>query len=252
MPQFPWLDPLPFFFPAGKTGCLLIHGFTGSPPEMRPLGEYLAQRDITVSGPLLAGHGTRPQDMAGVTWEDWYGSVETAYRDLRGCCDRVAVAGFSLGAVLALHLAAQQEVSALITLSPALQLKDWRSTLLPLLRLFLKQIAKPADPTVNDLTDPQAYKRFWSYDSYPVAGAYQLWRAQRAVRPELGRIRCPTLVIYSSGDTVIGAGSGPLIYGGVAATDKDMLVLHNSGHGIVVDSECQVVFERTYAWIVGH
>ena len=47
------LDPSPFFLPGGPTGVLLIHGFTGSPPEMRLVGNYLNQRGCTVSGPLL-------------------------------------------------------------------------------------------------------------------------------------------------------------------------------------------------------
>ncbi|HID86186.1 MAG TPA: carboxylesterase, partial [Anaerolineae bacterium] len=36
------LDLNPFFFEGGPTGCLLVHGFSGSPPEMRPMGEFLA------------------------------------------------------------------------------------------------------------------------------------------------------------------------------------------------------------------
>jgi carboxylesterase len=44
----------PFYFPGGKTGCLLVHGFTGSPKEMRWMGEYLAGQGYTVLGVRLA------------------------------------------------------------------------------------------------------------------------------------------------------------------------------------------------------
>jgi carboxylesterase len=162
----------------------------------------------------------------------------------------VFVAGFSLGALLALHLAAENELDGLIVLSPALELKDARSRLLPWLRFFVRSIPKQPDPRQGDLTDPDAYRRFWSYDSYPTWGAYQLLLAQRAARADLGRIRCPTLVIYASGDTVIGARSGPTIYEGVAAAEKEMLVLRNSGHGIVADTECETVFEKVYRWVI--
>jgi carboxylesterase len=47
-----------FFFEGGDTGCLLIHGFTGTPQNIRPLGDFLARRGLTVLAPRLHGHGT--------------------------------------------------------------------------------------------------------------------------------------------------------------------------------------------------
>src|SRR5947209_8437141 len=34
----------PFLYEAGEVGCLLVHGFTSTPFEMRGLGRYLAER----------------------------------------------------------------------------------------------------------------------------------------------------------------------------------------------------------------
>lgn len=250
MPQFPWLDPAPFFLPGGPVGCLLIHGFTGSPPEMRPMGQYLAERGVTVSGPLLAGHGTTPEDMARTTWQDWYASTETAYQKLEQQCAKVFVGGFSLGSLLALHLAAHHEMAGLVLMSPALQPRDWRMKFVPLLRHFIKFVPKDTDPQHSDLTDPEAYKRFWSYDAYPVAAAYQLFLLVKLVRSELARIRLPTLVIYATGDMSIAPQSGPVTYNRIAAQDKQLLVLHNSGHGLVVDSECKFVFRKAHEWMM--
>ncbi|MBC7233624.1 MAG: alpha/beta fold hydrolase [Chloroflexi bacterium] len=250
MPQFPWLDPSPFSFPGGQVGCLLIHGFTGAPPEMRPMGEYLAQRGVTVSCPLLAGHGTTHEDLARTTWQDWYASVEAAFVELQKQCTEVFVAGFSLGSLLALHLATQHELDGIVLLAPALQLRDWRMRLIPVLRYFLKETVKDTDPQHSDLTDPEAYKRFWSYDIVPVPAIYQLYRLQRVVRAELGRIRTPALVIYSTRDMAIAPQSGPTVYKRLGSEDKELLVLHHSGHGLVVDSECQLVFQKVYEWII--
>ncbi|MBI1854527.1 MAG: carboxylesterase, partial [Chloroflexi bacterium] len=58
----------PFFLPGSKTGCLLIHGFTGAPKEMRWMGEYLADKGYSVLGVRLAGHATRPEDMIRSNW----------------------------------------------------------------------------------------------------------------------------------------------------------------------------------------
>src|SRR3974377_2317290 len=69
----------PFFFPGGPTGCLLVHGFTGAPKEMRWLGEYLAGQGHTVLGVRLAAHATRPEDMHRASWQDWVASVEDGW-----------------------------------------------------------------------------------------------------------------------------------------------------------------------------
>ncbi|MGC8785836.1 MAG: alpha/beta hydrolase [Anaerolineae bacterium] len=252
MPQFSWLDPNPFYFRGGPVGCLLIHGFTGSPPEMRPMGEYLAQRGLTVSGPLLAGHGTTHEDLARTTWQDWYASVEAAYGELQRQCTQIFVAGFSLGSLLALHLATQHDLAGLILLAPALQLRDWRMQFVPLLRYFMKEMVKDTEPQHSDLTDPEAYKRFWSYDIVPVSAIYQLYRLQKVVGAELGHIHTPALVIYSTRDMAIAPQSGPMVYKHIGAEDKELLVLYNSGHGLVVDSEHQLVFQRVYEWIQAH
>src|SRR5204862_768650 len=98
----------PFLYRAGNVGCLLVHGFTSAPWEMRGLGRYLADRGITAAAPLLAGHGTSPQDLHETTWHDWYTSVSNALEELRAMCSTVYVAGLSLGGALAIYTAAQR------------------------------------------------------------------------------------------------------------------------------------------------
>ncbi len=66
----------PFFFPAGKTGCLLIHGITASPQQFRAMGEHLASRGITTLGVRLKGHGTMIDDLHSCTYQDWVDSAE--------------------------------------------------------------------------------------------------------------------------------------------------------------------------------
>ena len=60
-----------FFLPGGKHGVLLCHGFTATPAEMLPLGQYLNEKGFTVACMRLAGHSTSPEDMARMTWQDW-------------------------------------------------------------------------------------------------------------------------------------------------------------------------------------
>jgi len=252
MPQFAWLDPKPFVLTAGPVGCLLIHGFTGSPPEMRPLGEYLASKGVTVSCPLLPGHGTTPEDLASSTWEQWYDCVEQAYLNLDEHCIDVFVCGFSLGSLLAVHLATHHPLRGLMLLSPALRLRDRRTALVPLLRHVIRFVAKDTDPEQGDLDDPEAYKRFWSYDAHPTAAVYQLLLLQSRVHAELPEVKTPTLVIYAIRDRSLAANAGPETYDRVGARDKAQWVLEKSGHGLVVDSECDLVFQKVHEWITAH
>ncbi|MFH2132574.1 MAG: alpha/beta fold hydrolase, partial [bacterium] len=97
----------PFFFEGGETGCLVCHGFTGSPQSMRFLGEYLSHEGgLTVAGPRLQGHGTSVADMAASTAEDWIRSVEAGLEMLKARCTRIFIAGLSMGGTLTLYTAA--------------------------------------------------------------------------------------------------------------------------------------------------
>jgi len=122
------LDPSAFFLEGGPVGVLLIHGFTGSPPEMRLVGDYLYQRGCTVSGPLLPGHGTNVDDMNRRQWSEWTAHVEWALSDLQSRCSTVFVGGLSMGALLTLYLGAcRPEISGLVAYSPAILVANRRT-----------------------------------------------------------------------------------------------------------------------------
>jgi len=114
-------------FVGGPTGFLLIHGLGGTPMEMRFVAQGLARAGHTVHVPQLAGHCGSAEELKATTWLHWYESVETEHDRLRKTCDRIVVGGLSMGAVLALHHAAQHpnDVAALALYSPTLWLDGW-------------------------------------------------------------------------------------------------------------------------------
>src|ERR1051325_4159840 len=117
----------PFFWRAGPIGCLLIHGLTSTPFEMRALGEQLHAAGCTVSGVRLAGHGTRLDDLEKCSRKDWYASAEQGLMQLADAhCSMTIAIGSSLGSLLCLRLAAahRELISALVLLSTALQLRN--------------------------------------------------------------------------------------------------------------------------------
>ena len=108
----------PFLLPGSRTGILLIHGFTGTPKEMRWMGEYLNRElGATCLGVRLAGHATRPKDMVRSRWTDWTASVEDGYNLLRGSTDAIFLVGLTMGGVLSLYMSTRLKVKGIVTMS---------------------------------------------------------------------------------------------------------------------------------------
>src|SRR4051794_38223860 len=84
-------------------GVLLVHGFTGSPFEMRPVGKALAASGIGSIGVLLRGHGTHPDDMIDFRYPDWIADVEAGLERLLERHDRAVIVGLSMGGTLTLN-----------------------------------------------------------------------------------------------------------------------------------------------------
>jgi len=247
MSQPPNLDPAPFHLAGGPVGVLLIHGFTGAPPEMRLLGDYLHERGYTVSAPLLPGHGTTPAAMNRCAWSDWTNHVERALAELRAHSESVFVGGLSMGALLTLHLAAlHPDIAGAIVYSPALRTRSRLLGLTPLAKRFISVI--PKDET-TDFADPAALGLIWSYPVFPVAAAHELSKLMQHVRSQLPGVTTPLLVIYSTQDKSIHPASASLVYDGVQSRQKELITLHDSGHCITVDREWQEVAKRTHQFI---
>jgi carboxylesterase len=102
---------------------------------MRPLGEALSARGFRVEGVRLPGHGTSVEDLAATRWTDWFAEVQREAERLATETPAVAAVGMSLGALLALHLAAEQpsRVQALVLCGTPIEARALRVRILPLL-----------------------------------------------------------------------------------------------------------------------
>ncbi len=254
MTDYPPPVPDPFDYPGSSIGVLLIHGFTGSAAEMRPMGQYLAAQGYTVLGPLLPGHGTQWQDMARRKWTEWADAVEQAYRGLKRRCHKVFVGGGSMGGLLTLYLAeCHREIAGIIPMAPALFAADWRAGLAWLTKYFVQ--FRPYDPVRDgdDLTDPEARSRYlWSYMGTPVAAAKQLVLLQRAVRRDLRKVAMPTLIFQGTRDRSVKPESAVHVLSHIASPDKELIWWSNSGHCLWVDSEREQVWQKAHRFIAAH
>src|SRR5689334_9920176 len=154
----PHLDRNAFYLNrgGGPTGVLLLHGWTGSPPEMRPMGEYLAAQGFVVHGPCLPGHGTQPEDLLPIRWSDWTAAAHAALDALAAECETVFVGGLSMGGLLTLHLGATaaRPLAGLIPMSAPVFVYDWRRVLAPLVQRVVPWNTKAE---ARDFQDSAAY-----------------------------------------------------------------------------------------------
>ncbi|MFN3742999.1 MAG: alpha/beta hydrolase [Anaerolineales bacterium] len=242
----------PFFFPGrgekARIGCLLQHGFTGTPKEMRALGEYLNRRGYTVCGTRLPGHATRPEDMIRSRWQDWLASVEDGYSLLRACCDRIVLAGLSMGGALALLAASYLPVAGVVAMATPYQLPD--DPRLPYLKLLSKirpYLPKGKHPGEGWFSD--GWKEHIAYPANPLRSLAELNELLGVMRTVLPTIDVPVLLIASRDDHYIVENSMELIYAGLKTPDKTKIWIEKSGHVLTEDLQKEFVFEKVAEFI---
>jgi carboxylesterase len=220
---------------------------------MRGLGEFLAAGGYDVMGPLLAGHGLTPQAMAATRWPDWVRSAEEALAALRRDCSELFVCGQSLGATLALHLAATHpDVKGVITMgamgSPD-YFRDWRIKIIRGLKYAVRWHIPAAEP---DLGDPAAVRLLHSYARRPTVCIESLMHLLRVVDQELPQVRVPALIMHGRGDRTVDVGNAPHILERIGSADKQLIWFERSGHAITVDLEHDLLFATVLNWLNAH
>jgi carboxylesterase len=240
-PDNPAIDTNEFFFPGARMSALLIHGLSGTPFEMRYLGERLAACGVRVCGVRLAGHAGAPEELGAATHARWYESVVEGFERLHRYGDPVAVVGLSMGAVLTARLAADQgeAVAGVVMLSPAFFLPLWvrgslgaTRALGPLAdRIYLRGKG-------SDIHDAAARGAHPSVRLLPLNAVLELRELSAAVRPRLSRITQPALVIHSRRDhTCPMRRNVDFVLSHLGSAQKRAVILEESFHVITVDSE---------------
>ncbi|MFF4249328.1 alpha/beta hydrolase [Streptomyces sp. NPDC001822] len=243
MPVLPGAEP--FRHEGGEVGVLLCHGFTGSPQSLRPWADHLAERGLTVSLPLLPGHGTRWEDMAVTGWQDWYAEVDRELRALRERCEHVFVFGLSMGGALALRLAAKHGdgIAGLVLVNPANKVHGLSAYALPVARHLVRTTRGLAGDIALEGAEEVGY------DRVPLHAAHSVRAFFRLVDADLPQVTQPLVLLHSPQDHVVPPADSARILSRVSSRDVEEILLEQSYHVATLDHDAERIFDESYRFI---
>jgi carboxylesterase len=238
----------PFELVGGHINCLLIHGLTASPSEMRLLGEYLHQRGYSVYAPLLPGHGRTPKHLNQTGWSDWYQEVEAWAERLRQEPYPLVVIGLSMGALLALELGLRVKgIRGLVCINPPLVLQDWRSNWARVLKVFRNYIPK----AIGDEDRQMQSRGRFAYDCIPLKAFVSMQALVKDVIKQLEMIDVPVLAVQGGRDELVDARSYKIMSQRLPPERLQNLYLERSSHVATMGEELELLGAAIDSFVSG-
>ncbi len=228
-----------------RIGVLLVHGFTGAPPSMRPWAEFLHSKGYSVRVPLLPGHGTKPHDLNLVKWQQWPAKVQSELDELFKSCDQVFICGLSMGGGTTLFVAADNNdrLNGIILVNPMIHIPFISAPVAYLLSRFQKLRTSVG----NDIKRPGITEH--GYDALPTRGIHQLLVMLKITRKKLNQITIPVQLFHSVEDHTLPVSNTEIILKGLASTNKTRIELVNSYHVATLDYDQELIFQNSLTFI---
>lgn len=227
----------------GPGGVLLIHGFTGSPGELRPLGEWLTDLGYAVEIPVLAGHCTDVRDLNRVRYREWLISGEQAYQRLSRDVHRMWVLGHSMGGLVAFHLANRFPVAGVIsTCAPVHVVNPYA---------WLANVVGFAVPVIKgrETRQLQVEPYLGGYSTMPVRAITQFLQLLRRSRQEIAALQTPLLIQQARLDMTVRPDSADYLYRNAGSEHKRIKWYERSGHMLPVDVDQEQVWTDILAFL---
>ena len=174
-------------------GVLLLHGLSDAPYSLRSLGQRLHAEGFSVIWLRIPGHGTCPNALAHISWDDWTAAVRIAVQGLRKRLPQDApwiLGGYSNGGALSVHYVltaimdgAMSKPNAVVLFSPMIGINPLaRITRLYHLVGLIFRNHKAQWSNIDAEIDP------FKYSSWPMNGNVQAWAVTQAVERRLASL----------------------------------------------------------------
>ncbi len=237
----------------GPDRVLLLHGLSGSPHEIRPFAGALAADGLAVRAPLLPGHDS-VEALAAVRPGDWTAAARAAFDDLARGARHVFVVGFSMGALLALHLCAERgpNVAAAVCLGTPLRLAPGSQLAVAGLRRLHRLVgARAFAPVAKGLPDVRLASEAVSNPglmAFPTPALAAFAELQRRTEAVLGRVTCPLAIVHGRLDHTAPVGNVDRLAAAVGSAHVEVRVLPRSFHlvGVDLEADLAVAFVRDF------
>lgn len=238
----------PYFFPGDTTGCLLIHGFTSSPKELRLLGEHLANEGRSVLGVRLFAHATQPEDMRRARWRDWVASAEDGWHLLQPLCQRVVLVGMSMGGAIAFILASRFPATGVAALATPHHTPGNPPILLARLLSLVMPYREKGPPQWVDM---EAFKQHVRYPVESTRSYLEFDALLGEMRRQLPKVKAPVLLVNSRKDPTIRAEERHMesIHAALGSREVSTHWVENSGHILPWDCDRREVFQEVSKFI---
>ncbi|MHA1203063.1 MAG: alpha/beta hydrolase [Candidatus Heimdallarchaeaceae archaeon] len=221
-----------------KNLVILVHGFGASATETRPLGEFLYSEGYDVKGILLKGHGTKPDDMDSVRWEEWIDDIQETYDEHASKYTNIIVGGISMGGALALYSSIQMKFKAIFTINAFYQLSKTASFATWFLSLFGAHRQRN-EARIKWYVENNLFS--YSEDSTPAAN--QLYKMLKILHKKVGEINIPVLLIQSKEDRTAKPEGAKELFEDLK-TNKELFFVQKGDHILTVDPHKQEAFDK--------
>jgi carboxylesterase len=214
----PMHDPFSLERAGSTAGALLVHGFTGSPADVRALGEAVHEVGIDAHALMLPGMArdiVRLNDMTGAIWRE---SVETAWERVASRYERTVLVGYSLGGALAALAAVSRPPDLLVLIAPLTRLPVRATELLPVGKYLIKGVNiygkidwsderihewyRKVRPDI-DTRDPETQRLFREEAAFSTRMLDEMRALLVDVRRSVAKITVPVVVVQGIDDTVV-------------------------------------------------
>jgi len=228
-----------------RVGVLFVHGFTGAPPSMRPWAEFLLSKGYTVRVPLLPGHGTKPQDLNEVKWQEWPAKVQGELEELFKSCDQVFLAGLSMGGGTSLYVTEENNdrLSGLILVNPMIHVPFVSAPV----GYVLSRFQKLRTSVGNDIKRPGITEH--GYDALPTRGIHQLLIMLKKTRQNLAKVTVPVQLFHSVEDHTLPVSNTEIIMASLGSVNKTRIELINSYHVATLDYDQELIYQNSLTFI---